>query len=1235
MTSLSARTARILRASASTLVLGIASLSPTAAYAQDPVPAAEETKPVSAQTDPEAGTNPDATPGEGASEAQTAADGAIIVTGQRRALQTSRNIKRNADTVVDSITATDIGAFPDKSIAEALQRVPGITVNRFAASSDTAHFSAEPSGVIVRGLPQVRSEWNGRDTFSANSGRGLSWNDITPELMAGVDTYKNQTAEMIEGGIAGTINLRTRVPFDALGEVIQLGAKANYGDISKSWTPDLSAFYSNRWSTSIGDVGIMGNVAYSHLKTASQGIQYGRTGIFEDSLFPDSEGTVYVPSQIAFLDNEYDRKRLGIAAAAQWRSTDRKLLATLQFNRSTNKQQWEERGLRIYMFDMYASDVRFRYCAANPDVPSCGTQLNEVPVAAPGAPAFSFDEDGNFQSGVFNQGRDVTWWGNPAGTPSWGGVFGEPYTAPGFGVNDQGIPMFNTCYTWTVGQGGQTYPGGPLCTSSAYGSNVNNASRFNDNKNMTQDFAANLKWEATDRLRFNFDGQYVDSEIDNYDIEIDFGSFATAEVDATGSRPRLTLSDPTNINQSAGGLANPNNWYLRSVMDHLEHSEGTEYALRADGEYDLNTSWLDSIKFGARYADRDQKVQWSTYNWHNVANTWTDYAAQCGTHPFFNLDSEPRSCGSVNFAGYPDGFYEVSDFGADFHGGSFGGIPFVPFEFLRQRRAGEFSAEDIGVGGFIPICERDGQATPGGDFIPVEEDDSCFTADEIADVSEATKSAYAMLRFGGPDARLGSLGISGNVGVRFVETRVRSNGSLRYPILQGADATECPSTALVPGGLTGTGTPDSPTDPNAPPNSIAPFPAYCYLTGEELSFVSGGGTDLSAKVTHRNWLPSFNLRVDLNPQWLVRFAASRAMSRPDIGLLKNFLSVGGSLPNQTAATDPRWIRNSAGEFIGVNPDYTANAYNPYLKPITAWQFDVSLEHYFGNAGLFSFALFHKSFKDYIQYGSFLQEVERDGVTRTVDVRGPANGKGAKVQGFEVAYNRFFDFLPDPFNGLGIQANYTYVRNKGVPNANLSSVGGTGGGTTNQGNNFTALDPGVLEGLSKHTFNLIGLFEKGPISARVAYNWRSKYLVTAVDCCVYLPVWQKAAGFLDASVRYKLTDNFELSLEGSNLLNTKTRLMQQITDQESPEGQVILTPNAWFQNDRRFIIGARARFGGEAAPPPPPPPAPPAPPPPPPPPATQTCADGSVILQTDVCPVAPPPPPPPPPAPERG
>jgi iron complex outermembrane recepter protein len=72
----------------------------------------------------------------------------VMVTGMRQALSNAQDIKQNADTVVDSITAKDLGSFPDKSVGEALQRVAGISVSRFAAPSDTSHFSAEPAGVV-------------------------------------------------------------------------------------------------------------------------------------------------------------------------------------------------------------------------------------------------------------------------------------------------------------------------------------------------------------------------------------------------------------------------------------------------------------------------------------------------------------------------------------------------------------------------------------------------------------------------------------------------------------------------------------------------------------------------------------------------------------------------------------------------------------------------------------------------------------------------------------------------------------------------------------------------------------------------------------------------------------------------------------------------------------------------------------------------------------------------------
>src|SRR5688572_4268057 len=196
----------------------------------------------------------------------------VVVTGLRASLQSAQAIKLDADTFVDSITATDIGAFPDKSVAEALQRVPGITVSRLQSSDDSNHFSAEPSTVLIRGLTFVRTEFNGRDSFSADGYRGLNFNDVSPELMQGVDTYKNQTAEMIEGGIAGVVNLRTRQPFDSEGQDIALTGRVNYGTRSEEPTYEFSGVYSNNWDTDSGRFGVLLNAAYSNILTRTEAV---------------------------------------------------------------------------------------------------------------------------------------------------------------------------------------------------------------------------------------------------------------------------------------------------------------------------------------------------------------------------------------------------------------------------------------------------------------------------------------------------------------------------------------------------------------------------------------------------------------------------------------------------------------------------------------------------------------------------------------------------------------------------------------------------------------------------------------------------------------------------------------------------------------------------------------------------------------------------------------------------
>jgi TonB-dependent receptor len=1216
------------------LVLGLALVQSTGAYAQDDqnTPPA---KPISETTNPKAKTEPAGTPGTASPDRN-----AIVVTGIRAAMRTSAQIKKRADTVVDSITATDIGAFPDKSVAEALQRIPGITVDRIAAHGDVSHFSAEPSGVIVRGLPQVRSEFNGRDIFNANSSRGLSWSDVTPELLAGVDAYKNQTADMIEGGIAGSINLRTRLPFDEPGELIQVGGHMNYNSLAKKWTPDGNAFYSNRWQTGVGEFGIMGDVAYSDLKTRNNMIQFGRATIFEGGSFPGTTdntfksnnfapGTVVAPGSMTDRISDYDRKRTGIAAAAQWRSNDHRWLATAQYLQSYYTNQNDEHAITGTFFGVFGNHADFRYEPGN-----VSTALQ-----APGAPDFTFDQTGFLQSGTFAQnpgGNSAGWWGNPFDPLS------RSDSTASFGLNDQGQPMFNACYTWN----GCT---GPVNT---YGQPVTSSTRYWKERDMTRDASLNLKWDATDDLHFNLDGQYVSAYVKDYDITgPEVNSFANIQV-ATGSNglPTMTFLPPTNVNQSAGGLSNPDNWYINDVMDHIEDSKGHEFALRGDGEYDFHTDWLDSLKFGARYSDRKQDLQWSTYNWHNVSNTWTGGCA----YAYFNLDSKPADCTAFNadgtvashviFNGYPSGFYQVQPFGTSFFGGNLGSFPFVPFDFLAAHGANGFSADKTGVGSFIPICDRNGQHTPGGDVLPTELPNSCFTADEVGNVDEKTKAAYVELKFGGDNLLWGRFAVRGNIGLRYVDTVDTSIGNIVYPTLS-ANAALCPAASLVadpsknlpfvphpPGGLVGNVTSPPSLPANAPAGAFFVFPSYCYMTGDQLAFSNAAHTATTARNHFHDWLPSFNLRVDVTPNTLVRFAASRAMSRPDFGLLKNYLAVNLGLPTGGDLSDPRWVLNSSGVPIAVNPDYTATAYNPYIKPITAWQFDVSFEHYWSNGGQLSLALFHKSLYDYIQSGTFIENITNNGQTVPVTVTGPANGQGAKIDGFELAYNTFFDFLPGWLSGFGINANYTYVKNSGVPNSNLSIVGSNGSTVSGQ-NGGTALAVSDLEGVSKHTVNLIGLYQKGKLQARLAYNWRSRFLVTPIDCCIALPIWQKPTGYLDGSIHYQVTDQFSLSLEAQNILNTTAKLEQQITDPSSPEGKIITVPESWNESDRRIIVGFSWKMAGHHAAPPPPPPPPP--PPAPPPPETQTSADGTVVAATAACPAPPPPPPPAPAKPERG
>ncbi|MCI4589494.1 TonB-dependent receptor [Sphingobium sp. BYY-5] len=242
----------------------------------------------------------------------------IVVTGRREALQKAEERKRRSETVIDSIVADDAGKLPDNSITEVLQRVSGVTIVRFAALNDPDHYSVEGSGIQVRGMTGVASRLNGRDIFSANGGRSIQFADVTPELMAAVDVYKGSTADLIEGGTGGQIDLRTKVPFDFDGNWhVAATGDVSMGDLARKTDPSGSILITKRWSTPIGEIGVLGDVAYSRLSSNSHFFRvepYFRTRIGNEDY--------YIPGGYTYGEEQFQRKRTGIYGAIQWAPSD-------------------------------------------------------------------------------------------------------------------------------------------------------------------------------------------------------------------------------------------------------------------------------------------------------------------------------------------------------------------------------------------------------------------------------------------------------------------------------------------------------------------------------------------------------------------------------------------------------------------------------------------------------------------------------------------------------------------------------------------------------------------------------------------------------------------------------------------------------------------------------------------------------------------------------------------------
>jgi iron complex outermembrane receptor protein len=234
-------------------------------------------------------------------------DADIVVTGLRQSLQSAQAIKRNSVQQIDSIVASDIGKLPDVALSDVAARIPGVQVDRSGG---------EASRVLIRGLPDFATTYNGREIFTAEA-RAVALQDFPAGGVAALEVFKTTSADLVEGGLAGEVNVRSRKPFDFDGLEVAGSFWGQYEKRSKDFNPNGNLLVSDRWDTGIGEVGALVNFSYTSLHFLDSTLS--NTDFIAGPTIKPSNTVARFPDIQRITFGEGRRSRPSLNGALQWR----------------------------------------------------------------------------------------------------------------------------------------------------------------------------------------------------------------------------------------------------------------------------------------------------------------------------------------------------------------------------------------------------------------------------------------------------------------------------------------------------------------------------------------------------------------------------------------------------------------------------------------------------------------------------------------------------------------------------------------------------------------------------------------------------------------------------------------------------------------------------------------------------------------------------------------------------
>jgi TonB-dependent receptor len=301
-----------------------------------------------------------------------------------------------------------------------------------------------------------------------------------------------------------------------------------------------------------------------------------------------------------------------------------------------------------------------------------------------------------------------------------------------------------------------------------------------------------------------------------------------------------------------------------------------------------------------------------------------------------------------------------------------------------------------------------------------------------------------------------------------------------------------------------------------------------------------------------DYLPNASIRFRFTPEFQARLSYTQTRTRPTFEQLNPSVNVGAPEPNGSGGT----IRRGSGG-------------NPFLKPVNSDNYDASIEYYFSRTGFAAIAAFHRDLRGFIQNQRVTRE---DPILGLIDVSAPVNTRSGDITGFEAQVSTFFDFgfVPDFLRNFGVQANYTYIDGEVDIEDPLAP------GTFFRDLILTPGNPN--NGVSKHTFNLVGLYEGGPFSARLTYNKRSNYLerrdIRGDEEGGFYREFADPAGRLDFSANFTINDNATVFFDATNLTGEPFRVNFSSARNGAPRADYV---RFLRYEEQTFSLGLRFRL----------------------------------------------------------